>query len=129
MTLIKQDFSKEEILQSGIYYAIGGVLASCIALVSSLYVVHSLSLYEYGVFRLILSLTGLFDVLQFSGLNDVARNDVAIALKSQDEKSAAKIFFEFVWLKFVLMLFAWGAFFAFVSFFLGNFYDKNLSKF
>ena len=124
MTLIRDDFKKEEIVRTGLLYTASGLVSAGISMVGSLYIIYHLTIYEYGVFRLVLSLIGLFQVFLFSGFNDVIKNDIALAVKAKDRAHAGQLYFEFFTAKFFLAFTVWAAFFIFVTYFLsGQYYD------
>src|SRR3989344_9681796 len=102
MNLIKTNFTKEEILESGAWYGAGTIFIRLTATLNTFIIIYFLTLYEYGVFKLILSLIGIFQAFVLSGLDGVIRNEIAHYLKDNEQKKAAKIFFEFVFIKGIL---------------------------
>lgn len=124
--LIKEDFTKREIFQSGAIYSGSILLNRIVAVINTFVIIYFLTVYEYGVFRLILSLVGIFQSFVISGLDGVVRNDIAINLKNKDQNRASQIFFEFAFLKLFLSLIMWILLYLFIIYFSSDRYEENL---
>src|SRR3989344_4393571 len=107
MNLIKTNFTKEEILESGAWYGAGTIFIRLTATLNTFIVIYFLTLYEYGVFKLILSLVGIFQAFVLSGLDGVIRNEIAHYLKDGKQKNASRMFFEFIFMKGTLAVLVW----------------------
>lgn len=124
--LIKEDFTKREIFQSGAIYSGSILLNRIVAAINTFVVIYFLTVYEYGVFRLVLSLVGIFQSFVISGLDGVVRNDIAIDLKNKDQNRASQVFFEFAFLKLFLSLAMWIFLYLFIIYFSSDKYGANL---
>ena len=125
MSLIKADFTKGEILGSGAWYGASTIFMRGIAALNTFVVIYFLTLYEYGAFKLLLSLVGIFQVFVLSGLDDVVRNEIAQHIKNNQEKSAAQLFFELLLVKGLLATTVWLLLVITIKFYFIRFYPDN----
>jgi len=128
MSLVKTDFTKEEIVESGVWYGMSTLITRLTAVINTFLIIYFLTLYEYGVFRLILSLVGIFQAFILSGLDGVIRNEIAHYLKGSQPQKAAKLFFEYVFLKGSLAGFVWGVMIVFINIYFSTIYDSNFTN-
>ncbi len=128
MSLIKAGFTKGEIWESGVWSGAGTVFMRLTATLTTFVIIYFLTLYEYGVFKLVLSLVGLFQIFVLSGLDSVVRNEMAHYLKEGNQREASKLFFEFVFLKGVLSLAVWIAFVLAIKIYFSTIYDSNFTN-
>ncbi len=121
----EDNFTKKEIIKSGVLYS-GSVLVSrVIAAIKGFIIIYFLTVYQYGVFKLIFSLVGMFQSFIISGLDGVVRNDTALLLKNRKDDQAAQLFFEFFFLKLAIALMVWAALWVFIVFFTAGRYEAN----
>jgi|GEM_PF-2685122 len=121
--LIKNDFTKKEIFSSGAFYSAGIWTNRLLVAANTFIIIYFLSIYEYGVFKLIISLIAIFQIFLFSGFDGVVRNEMAIALKNNKQKDVSQIFFEFIFFKALLTLIIWIVLYLFIHYFFQYRYD------
>src|SRR3989344_1318793 len=125
MSLIRTDFTKGEIFGSGVWYGASTIFMRGVAALNTFVIIYFLTLYEYGVFKLILSLVGIFQVFVLSGLDGVVRNEIAHYLKDSEQKKAAKLFFEFLLIKGILAILVWVLLVVLIKTYFSAIYDSN----
>src|SRR3989344_375043 len=92
------------------------VILKFLALGSAFIVLRNLSVYEYGVVQLALSVFSIGSVFLLSSLNEVIIADMGVLKKESPEKMKA-VFLSFLRLQFILSFLAWAALFFIPSFF------------
>jgi len=125
MSLVSTDFSKEEIFQSSAWYGASTFFMRGIAALNTFVIIYFLTLYEYGVFKLLLSLVGIFQSFVLSGLDGVIRNEIAHHIKDNQEKNAAQLFFEFFLVKGFIAIVIWAFLVVIIKVYFFKLYDSN----
>src|SRR3989344_2677953 len=125
MSLVSTDFSKEEIFQSSAWYGASTFFMRGIAALNTFVIIYFLTLYEYGVFKLLLSLVGIFQSFVLSGLDGVIRNEIAHHIKDNKEKNAAQLFFEFFLVKGFIAIVIWAFLVVIIKVYFFKLYDSN----
>lgn len=118
-------FTKSNIFRSGVIYSGSLLLSKGVGLAVIFIIVYFLSVYEYGLFKLILSLVAIFQSFIISGLDAVVRNDIAIELRQDNKTKAAQLFYEFCFVKLLLTTLVWVIFYLFISLVFVNYYENN----
>ena len=98
-----------------------------LALGSAFIILKNLSVYEYGVVQLALSVFSVGSVFLLSGLNEVIVADMGVLKKDSPEKMKA-VFLSFFRLQLILSALAWAALFFVPSFF-GKFVTEDVTGF
>ncbi len=125
MNLVKSNFTKSEIFESGAWYGASTIFIRLVAVTNTFIVVYFLTLYEYGVFKLILSFVGIFQAFNFLRLDGVIHNEIAQYLKNNKQARAAKLFFEFVFIEGVITVFIWIVTVITIKTYFTTIYDEN----
>lgn len=100
-------------LTSGIWGNIGKVLS----FLNSLLVIYFLSVYDFGIYKLVLAFVGFAQIFLFSGFDGVIFNDIARTRGANDFKTADRIFLEYLFLKIFLSLLLFFIFFIGADFY------------
>lgn len=97
-----------------------------VGVVNTFLTISSLTLYQYGVFQLLLSVTGISsDALNLG--SSVITNEISRAIAEKNEQRAKKIFIEFTWMRMSIALLLWcGVFFGATALF--SSYDLDFIK-
>src|SRR3989344_497720 len=78
------------------------ILSKTLSLAGSLFILANLSLYEFGVYQLVLAFYGFIGGLLMKILNDVIVNDFIRFRASGEESKARKLIYEFFFIKMTL---------------------------
>lgn len=98
------------------HYAIWGTAAKGIGFLNTIITLSALTLYQYGVFQLLLSLYGLASY--FTSIGDgVVNNDITHYIKEKKEGHAKKLFFQYNLLRVIISVILWALFFFGASLF------------
>lgn len=87
-------------LTSGIWGNIGKALS----FLNSLLVIYFLSVYDFGVYKLVLAFVGFAQIFLFSGFDGVVFNDVARLRGDGDKRGASRTFLEYAASKLIISL-------------------------
>src|SRR3989344_2044236 len=98
------------------HYGAWGLLAKGIGFANTFLTLSALSLYQYGVFQLVLSLHGA--ATDFTTIGDgVVNNDITHFIREGKEGRAKKLFYEYNSLRMIASVILWAAFFFGATFF------------
>ena len=92
------------------HYGAWGTLAKGIGFINTFLTLSALSLYQYGVFQLVLSLYGAANYFTTVG-NGVVNNDIAHFIREGKEGSAKKLFYEYSALRLIATIILFCLFF------------------
>lgn len=98
-------------------------------LLNSLLVIYLLSVYEYGVYRLVLSIISVSQIALFDSLNGIVLNDAARELGEKNKSRASRIFFEYSLVKISLGFIAWLVLFFGATFVGSNYFSPSIVRF
>ncbi len=91
-----------EVAQGLVAYTFWNNIAKVFATLSALLIIYLLTVYEYGVYKLVFAFVGIAQIFEFSGFDSVISNDIIRASGVKNERKAATIFFEFAIVKICL---------------------------
>ncbi len=97
-------------------------------LTNAFIVIGFLSLYEFGVYQLVLATYGLVGSFFLKSLNGVVLNDIVRFVSEKKENYAKRLFYEFAILKIALGIILWLGLF-FISDIIAGYYDENVAGF
>ncbi len=124
----KISFSKTY-LRGEILFGFGSTVAKFLAFFNTFFILSSLTVYQYGVFQLLLSIQATVVILvSLAGGSGFAANDIIRFIGDGKESKAKKLFFESYAIRIVLGVLAWALFF-FGSDFLGFRYQADFILF
>ncbi len=93
-------------------FGAGGVLAKVLALVNTFFILSSLTIYQYGVFQLLLSIQATVVILiSIAGGSSFVSNDIVRFIGERKESMAKKLFFESYSIRILLGVIVWAGFF------------------
>ncbi|MEK7612052.1 MAG: oligosaccharide flippase family protein [Patescibacteria group bacterium] len=99
-----------------------------LGLINSFFIIYSLSLFQYGLYQLILAFIGLVSVGLFDGINGVVLNDIIRRENEEKQETAKALFRDFVKIKLALgLLLSTGVFLS--ANFIASIYDKDIGTF
>ncbi|MFA5838559.1 MAG: oligosaccharide flippase family protein [Candidatus Paceibacterota bacterium] len=121
----KNSFSKS-FLKGETSFGSWNILSKLMGFVASIIVIKYITLYEYGVYQLVLAFSGLVGSLFLKLLTDVSLNDIIRFISEKKESFAKKLFHQYAFFKISI-----GAV-SFVVIFLGaeiisKYYDENIA--
>jgi len=109
------------------WFASSTIFLKGIGLISTFFVLRYLSVYEYGLVTLVLSIIPLFGILLLSGLGDVVVADMGVARSENNTSEMRGIFFGFILTQTILGIVAWTIVF-FGADIIANFYEGEASN-
>lgn len=121
----KNSFSKS-FLKGETSFGFWNVLSKLMGFVASIIVIKYITLYEYGVYQLVLAFSGLIGSLFLKLLTDVSLNDIIRFVGEKKESFAKKLFQQYAFFKILIgvisfLVVFWGA--EIIS----TYYDENVA--
>lgn len=122
----KNSFSKS-FLKGETSFGFWNVLSKLMGFIASIIVIKYITLYEYGVYQLVLASSGLIGSLFLKLLTDVSLNDIIRFIGEKKESFAKKLFQQYAFFKISIgiisfLIVFWGA--EIIS----TYYDKNIAE-
>jgi O-antigen/teichoic acid export membrane protein len=114
--------------EGAVWLSSGAVLLKLIALINILYILRNLSVYEYGLVELVLSIVPLFGPFLVPGLSGAVLADIGVERGKGNMPGAKLIIDNFFKLQFVLCIVAWAIVF-FGANVIAQFYPEHISQF
>ncbi len=102
-------FSKK-FISGEAYFGFWNVLGKGVGFINTFFIISSLSLYEYGVFQLLLAGYNIFSDLLSTG-GGVVGNDIIRFIGEGKEEKAKKLFFEYNKFRIIFGILLWATFF------------------
>ena len=121
--------STEKTIATGtLWFSINSWLLRGVGLITVFFILRNLSIYEYGLVELVLSIIPLFGILMLPGLNNVVITDMAIEKGKGDISEMKSLFINFITLHAVLSVVAWAIVFFGASI-IDKFYSEQVTQF
>jgi O-antigen/teichoic acid export membrane protein len=119
--------STEKTIATGtLWFSINSWLLRGVGLVTVFFILRNLSIYEYGLVELVLSIVPLFGILLLPGLNNVVITDMAIEKGRGNISEMKSLFVNFMTLHTVLSTVAWAIVFFGASI-IDHFYSEQVT--
>jgi O-antigen/teichoic acid export membrane protein len=93
------------------WYTLNTVLTKIIGLVTMFFVLRTLSVYEYGLVELVLTVIGVFSIFRLPGISDTVIADMARERGRENYAALKNIFHNYLILQFFLGIIAWAIIF------------------
>ena len=107
-----------EALKGTVFLGSWGTLSQVIGIVNSFIVLYLLTIYEYGLYVLVLAIIGFASSILFESMDQLVATDIMIERGKGELSKAKKIFQEYFITKIILGFIAFAVFINFIIFFI-----------
>lgn len=110
-----------------LWFSSGNMFLKAVGFTTTFFVLRYLSVYEYGLITLVLSVVPIFGIFLLPGLSDVIIADMGVEKGKNNIGKLKNLFSSYVILQFILALLAWALIF-FGSEIIARFYQGQVSS-